>query len=120
MRKRKELLFSITKKDFDINYFSGSGGGGQHRNKHQNCVRLKHIDSGVMVVGQSSRSRQQNLREALCNLVDHPKFKIWHIHKVNEVITGKTIQQKVEEAMKPENLVIETKKDGKWVKEDSV
>ena len=26
----KELLFSVTKKDFDITYFSGKGAGGQH------------------------------------------------------------------------------------------
>jgi len=81
-------------------------------------VRLKHVESGVMVVGQSNRSRQQNLREALRNLVNHPKFKIWHIHKVNEVITGKDIEQQVDEMMQPENLLIEHKENGKWVPGD--
>lgn len=115
--KNKELLFSITKKDFIIDYFSGSGAGGQHRNKHQNCVRLFHPDSGARVTGQSHRSRQQNLKEALHNLIKNGKFKIWHIRKIHEVITGKTIEQKVEEDMRPENLLIEHKEDGKWVSE---
>jgi protein subunit release factor A len=44
---KKELLFSVTKKDFNVDYFSGKGAGGQYRNKHQNCVRLKHIESGA-------------------------------------------------------------------------
>lgn len=115
MRQHKELLFSITKKDFKINYFSGTGGGGQHRNKHQNCVRLHHPDSGVIVTGQSHKSRKQNTKEALQNLVKHGKFKMWHTRRVNEVITGKTIEQLVEETTTPENLLIEHKKDGKWV-----
>ena len=43
----KKLLFSITKKDFKIDYFSGTGAGGQHRNRHKNCIRLTHIESNV-------------------------------------------------------------------------
>ena len=81
----KELLFSITKKDFQIDFFSGSGSGGQHRNKHQNCVRLYHPDSGARVTGQSHRSRQQNIKEALQNLLKNGKFKIWHMKKVEEI-----------------------------------
>lgn len=30
----KELLSSVTKKDFDITWFSGTGNDGQYRNKH--------------------------------------------------------------------------------------
>lgn len=112
----KQLLFSITKKDFKVSYFSGSGAGGQYRNKHQNCIRLQHIESGAMSVGQSHRSREQNLKEALNNLIKTAKFKIWHLKKVYEVLKGKTIEQEVEESMKEENLLVESKTDGKWKK----
>jgi len=29
--------------DFKVEWYSGTGAGGQHRNKHQNSVRLTHI-----------------------------------------------------------------------------
>jgi protein subunit release factor A len=112
----KELLFSVTKKDLEINYFSGTGGGGQHRNKHQNCVRLKHAESGVMVTGQSEKSRQANLREALNNLVAHPKFRMWQAGKAIEIVDGKNLEQRVEQMMTPEKMKIECRdEDGKWV-----
>ncbi len=112
----RELLFSITKKDFKVDYFSGTGAGGQHRNKHQNCVRLKHLESGAMSTGQSSRSRQQNMREALSSLVANVKFKLWHTRKVNEILTGKTIEDTVNELMHDENIKVETvNNDGKWI-----
>lgn len=71
----KELIFSVTKKDFDIQYFSGTGAGGQHRNKHQNCVRMVHSESGVSATGQSSRSRQANEREAFKGIIESKTFK---------------------------------------------
>jgi len=112
--KKKELLYSIIKKDFNVEYFSGTGAGGQHRNKHQNCVRLRHNDSGVTTTGQSNRDRQTNLKEAFSSLVKHPKFKVWMNKKTWEVIEGKTIEQKVEESLIPKNLKVEIKEDGKW------
>ena len=59
----------LTSKDFKIDWFSGSGAGGQHRNKHQNCCRITHIETGLTSVGQSSRSRVTNQEAAFKNLV---------------------------------------------------
>lgn len=59
---------SFTKKDFKIEWFSGTGSGGQHRNKTQNCVRITHIESGLSATGQSSRSRVENQRHAFKSL----------------------------------------------------
>ena len=56
---------SWTKKDFDIQWFSGTGAGGQHRNKHQNCVRLVDKETGLSAVGQSHSDRRSNLKDAL-------------------------------------------------------
>lgn len=53
-----------TRANFRIDYFSGTGAGGQYRNKHQNCVRLVHLPTGLMTTGQEQRSREQNQRDA--------------------------------------------------------
>ena len=104
----KELLFSITKKDLEITFFSGKGAGGQHRNKHQNCVRIIHKDSGVWVTGTEQRSRQQNIKTAFQRLVNHPNFKVWlKIKASSDSFENKQIEQKVNDWMKPENLKIE-------------
>lgn len=116
---KKELLFSVTKKDFDIHYFSGTGAGGQHRNKHQNCVRLKHRDSGAYSTGQSNKDRKGNIKEAINSLVKTTKFKLWINMRVHEVIEGEKLEDKVKRQMKPENIKVEVKDDkNKWVLTD--
>ena len=115
MERGRELVFSVTKKDLEIAYFSGTGKGGQHRNKHQNCVRLSHPDSGVSTTGQSFRERAANIKEALNNLASHPKFKVWSTQKFYEVVEGKSVEKKVEDMLDEKNLKIEVKKEGKWV-----
>lgn len=104
----KELLFSVTKKDFEITYFSGTGVGGQHRNKHMNCVRIKHPESGVIVTGQEERSKDKNLKKAFERLVKHPKFKQWLKIKSSQIMFNeKSIDEEVENAMQENNLKIE-------------
>lgn len=58
----------LTKKDFKLEWFSGTGAGGQHRNKHQNCCRITHIATGMMETGQNSRERPSNQRDAFTKL----------------------------------------------------
>ena len=60
----------LTKKDFKLEWFSGQGAGGQHRNKHQNCCRITHIESGITVNGTESRSRVENQRTAFNKLAE--------------------------------------------------
>jgi protein subunit release factor A len=55
-------------KDFRLEWFSGSGGGGQHRNKHQNCCRITHIESGISAQGTASKSRVANQKFAFAHL----------------------------------------------------
>lgn len=105
---KKELIFSVTKKDFNIQYYSGTGAGGQHRNKHQNCVRMKHRDSGVVATGQSSKSRHSNLKEAFLNIVKSKAFEIWRKRETSmRLHEGISIEEKVKRMMAPENLKIE-------------
>ena len=64
----RELIFSATKKDFKLDWFSGTGAGGQHRNKHKNCVRITHIATGLTAQCQEFKERPQNQKKAFHKL----------------------------------------------------
>lgn len=55
---------TIPNSDLRIEWYSGTGAGGQHRNKHQNSCRITHIPTGTVVTAQT-RSRQSSLAQAL-------------------------------------------------------
>ena len=118
----KELLFSVTKNDLEVDWFSGTGCGGQYRNKHQNCCRIRHKDSGAIATGQSQRDRVSNLKEAMENLTKSPKFKAWVKVRVGEATGEKAdIEAKVDRAMR--HLKFEVKDEaGNWkeVQEDDI
>ena len=104
-------LLTLTKKDFTVQYFSGRGAGGQHRNKHQNCCRITHPASGVVGTGTESRSRKQNRYVAFRRLVDSAKFRAWL--KIQS-LHANAIEDAVRDALAPENLKIEILNDNKW------
>jgi len=51
-----------------IEWYSGTGAGGQHRNKHQNSCRITHIPTGLVATAQC-RSRENSLHEARSTVV---------------------------------------------------
>ena len=57
------VAVSVPDSDLAIEWFSGTGKGGQHRNKHQNCCRVTHIPTGL-VRSAHGRERVPNLRNA--------------------------------------------------------
>jgi protein subunit release factor A len=66
-------MFTLNEKDLVYAWFSGTGAGGQHRNKHQNCLRLKHLPTNIQVTAQNHRDRPSNEREALEKLTARVK-----------------------------------------------
>ena len=57
----------IKQSDLRIEWYSGTGPGGQHRNKHQNSCRITHIPTGHIATAQT-RSRQNSLNEAMASI----------------------------------------------------
>lgn len=58
---------TIQEKDLKVEWYSGTGAGGQHRNKHQNSCRITHIPTGVVATAQC-RSRENSYNEALSTI----------------------------------------------------
>lgn len=54
--------------DFKTEWYSGSGAGGQHRNKHCNSARIRHVPTGIVRTAQT-RKRESSYREAMAALV---------------------------------------------------
>jgi len=79
----------LTKKDFKIEWFSGTGAGGQYRNKHQNCCRITHLKTGIQAIS-TDRERIQNQRKAFQELADrlikHYKSKELKTIKINKEV----------------------------------
>lgn len=71
----------IDRRDLHVEWYSGSGGGGQHRNKHQNSCRLTHIPTGIVKSAQT-RSRDSSYKEALRDLTQVLQSNASHLSMV--------------------------------------
>src|SRR6188768_874401 len=52
----------------EVDRYRASGPGGQHRNKTESAVRLRHKLSGVTAIGEDSRSQAENKVHAVRRL----------------------------------------------------
>jgi protein subunit release factor B len=120
----KQLLFSITKKDFEIQNFRSGGAGGQNQNKVNSGVRIIHKASGAVAESRDSRNQLQNKKSAFLKLVNSDKFKKWHkLETMRRLGQLAVAEENVKQMMSPKNLRVEVKSDkGRWVeaKEDEV
>jgi len=52
----------------EVERFRASGPGGQHRNKVETAVRIRHRETGVVVTATERRSQSENLAKAIKRL----------------------------------------------------
>jgi peptide chain release factor 1 len=68
-----EVQVQLDPRDLEWSTCRGSGAGGQHRNKTETAVQLRHLPTGLMVRCESERSQDQNKRTALALL----RARLW-------------------------------------------
>lgn len=114
----KEPLFSLTRKDFRIDYYKGTGKGGQKRNKTENCCRVTHLSSGAVGRGEEGRSKVHNQKVAFKRMAQTAEFQSWLRFKITQV-TGRhaEIEAYIQSTTMPEFIKVEvfSKEEGKWV-----
>jgi protein subunit release factor B len=119
----RELLFSVTKDDFRIDYFRAPGNGGQKVNKTSSACRITHIESGAVGQAVDHREQHRNRQEAFRRCVESDKFKLWHKIKTAEVMLKKqgldSLEKQVDKSMNEKNLKVEVfnKQEQKWQSE---
>jgi len=104
----KELLFKMTAKDFDVQYFCAGGHGGQNMQKNATACRITHPESGAVGISCDERSQLQNKKKAFQRMLATKEFKVWHKIKCAKMMgQGVDIETWVSDQMKPQNLKIE-------------
>jgi protein subunit release factor B len=64
------LTISALKGEVEITAFKSGGPGGQHKNKTESAVRIKHLPTGIIVVATESRSQIKNRELAWQRLIE--------------------------------------------------
>jgi protein subunit release factor B len=110
----RELLFSVTLKDCDVQTFRAGGKGGQHQNKTETGVRVIHRASGARGEARDSRSQDQNKKAAFRRMAETPTFKAWLKMKLGR---DDHVKAEVERMMWPHNIKTEVRENGQWVEQ---
>jgi len=106
--KPKQLLFSLTAKDFVFETFCTGGAGGQHRNAKRNGVRCIHPPSNARAEHRDGRDQFRNKQEAFRKCCETKEFKAWHkVECMRRLGTLNEVEEIVEKQMAPENIKIE-------------
>ena len=90
--------FTLNPDDLEFNAMVGWGAGGQAVQKNHNCAQFIHKPTGIVVKNHSSRSLNQNKREALKSLTDKVELHLYgeesSVHKKKAVSEAKNKNKK--------------------------
>lgn len=87
----KHLLFSVSVKDCEQQFFRVSGAGGGGKDTSSSGVRLIHHPSGARAEGRETRFHKTNRKSAFLKLIETAEFKVWHKAEVQRLLKIKDV-----------------------------
>ncbi|MCY0990174.1 peptide chain release factor 2 [Nannocystis sp. ILAH1] len=83
-----EIDIEVNEADLEVDTFRSSGAGGQHVNKTDSAVRLRHLPTGIVVACQVERSQHKNKATAMRVL----KAKLWDLEQQRREAERESLQ----------------------------
>ncbi len=117
--KNNKTGFTLTKEDFEWEFFPAGGNGGQKQNKTSSACRCVHRPSGSTGISRDERSQMQNKKLAFERCVGTKQFKAWCNIELTRMELKKSeaipIERQVELEMLPHNIKVEVQDEsGAW------
>jgi len=105
----QQKLFSVTKDDFEWQFFRAGGKGGQNQNKRDSACRCIHPPSGAVGESREERSQSQNRQNAFHRCVRSQQFQSWIKMQAAAMAKGfADAERMVDEMMLEKYLKVET------------
>lgn len=85
VNREESGVTQVDKSDVREDFYRSSGAGGQHRNKTDSAVRLKHLPTGIIVTASEERSQYQNRTVAWKRLEEKLSSQAIDTYSINDV-----------------------------------